>query len=57
MKRVWLELYYKDRDFVVAYNKNVKHNESTDEIDAPSNFQALFKDKSSTPISSTIIEK
>ena len=49
VQRVWQEIYDKDRDVVVAHNSKVKHNESTDEIDVPANFQALFKDKYSTP--------
>ena len=56
VKRVWRELYDKYRDFVVVYNSEVKQNESTDEIDVAANFQALFKDKYSTPRSSTPIE-
>ena len=49
IQRVWLEIYANDRDFVVAYNRKVNNNESTYEIDVPANFQALFKDKYSTP--------
>ena len=49
MQRVWQELYYKDRNFVVAYNREFKHNETTDGIDVPVIFRSLFKDKSSTP--------
>ena len=40
----------KYRDFVVSYNRKVKHNEYTDEIDVTAKFRALFNDKSSTPI-------
>ena len=35
----------------------VKHNKSTDEIDVPANFWALFKDKYSNTRSSTPIKK
>ena len=53
VERIWQELDAKDRDFVVLYNRKAKYNESTDEIDVPANFRALFKDKYSTPRSST----
>ena len=56
VQRVWLEIDAKYIDFVVSYNMKVKHNEYTDEIDIPANFRSLFKDKYSTPISSTPIE-
>ena len=32
---IWQEIYAKDRDFVVAYNRNFNNNGSTDEIDVP----------------------
>ena len=35
---VLLEIYANDRDFVVSYNSKFNHNESTYEIDVPSNF-------------------
>ena len=53
---IWWELDAKVRYFVVAYNREVKHNKSTYEIDVSANFQALFKDKSSTPRYSTLRE-
>ena len=56
VQRLWRELDAKDREFIVSYNRKVKHNKSTDEIDVPSNFRALFKDKSSTSRSPNIIE-
>ena len=53
VQSVCQELDAKDREFVVAYNRKVEHNESTDEIYVPANFRALIKDKFSTPRSST----
>ena len=53
VQRVWQELDAKDRYFVVAYNRKFEYNESTDEIYVLENFRALFKDKHSTPRSST----
>ena len=57
VQRVWREINASDRYFIVEYNRKVKHNESKDEIDVPSNFWALSKDKYLTPRSSTPIEK
>ena len=48
MQRVWHKLDTKDRDFVVSYNRKVKHNIYIYEIDVPDNFQDLLKYKSST---------
>ena len=56
MQRVWKELDAKDREFVVSYNRKVNHNEYKYEIDVTANFRDLFKDKSSTPRSSTTRE-
>ena len=50
MQRVWQEIYDRGIYFVVSYNRKVKYNESKNEIDEPSNFLSLFKDKSATPI-------
>ena len=53
LQRVWQELDDKGRYFFVSYNNKFKHNEYMDEIYVPSKFQDLFKDKYSTPRSST----
>ena len=45
MQRVWHKLDTKYRDFVVSYNRKVKHNIYIYEIDVQANFRALFKDK------------
>ena len=50
LQRVWQEIDAKYRDFVVEYNRKVNHNESTDEIDFPAKFRALFEDNYSTII-------
>ena len=46
VQRVCRELDAKDIYFAVSYNRKVKHNESTDEIDVTDNFRDLFKDTS-----------
>ena len=46
--KLWQEIDIKDRDFVVSYNRKVKNNEYTDEIDVLANFWSLFKNKYST---------
>ena len=46
---LWQEIDIKDRDFVVSYNRKVKHIESIDEIDMEAKFRSLFKYTSSTP--------
>ena len=57
VQRIWKELDNQDRDFVVSYNRNVNHIESTDKIYVTDNFRALFKDKYSRIISSTLMER
>ena len=48
VQRVCQELDAKDREFFVSYNRKVNHNESTNRIGVPTNFWALFKEKSPT---------
>ena len=43
VQRLCKETYTRDRNFVVAYNRKLKNNASTDGIYAPSNFRSLFK--------------
>ena len=47
--KLWQEIDIKDRDFVVSYNRKVKHIESIDEIDMEAKFRSLLKDTYSTP--------